>query len=85
MQLADHSVPVRDKPRLTDQCNRILEILRNGRATNKELAAVAMKYTSRISDLRKNGHDVRMVERREGGITVYELFPRQTGDQRLLF
>ncbi len=63
-----------EKPRLSRQCETMLCRLRCGRATNQELAVIALKYTSRISDLRKAGHDVRCVSRdHKAGITVYQL------------
>lgn len=41
---------------------------------NVELSQIALKYTSRISDLRKAGHDVVCVSRhRESGLTYYAL------------
>jgi len=53
--------------------------LQQGRASNRELAAIALKYTGRISDLRKpsaGGHKIVVVERnRETGLTWYELQP----------
>jgi hypothetical protein len=48
-----------DVPRLSNQCRQILERLRIGPASNIELAQIALKYTSRISDLRAAGYEVR--------------------------
>jgi hypothetical protein len=60
--------------RLSRQCQTILDLLRSGRVTNTELAKVSLKYTSRLSDLRAAGHDVRVVTQdRRTGVTVYEL------------
>ncbi len=71
----DDSLAETEKPRLSRQCQEILDRLRCGRLTNLELSAIALKYTGRISDLRKSGHDVRCVERNHStGRTVYALF-----------
>lgn len=58
--------------RLSNQCQRILERLQKGPATNVELAAISLKYTSRISDLRKLGHVIEC-KRLGGGLTRYTL------------
>lgn len=70
----DKSVMDEERPRLGNQCRLILDRLRCGRASNIELAAIALKYTSRVSDLRKAGYDVRCVARDHAtGLTFYEL------------
>lgn len=72
---ADPHVSPAEAPRLSGQCSLILGMLRRGRCTNVELAAVALKYTSRCSDLREAGFDVRVVERNHStGVCVYALF-----------
>jgi hypothetical protein len=65
-----------EKARLTGQLVAIVERLRRGRASNKELShKYACKYTGRISDLRKSGYDVRCVKRDvASGLTWYALF-----------
>lgn len=64
-----------ERRRLSDQCSLILGRLQHGRASNKELSGISLKYTSRISDLRKAMHDVRVVFRdRATGLTQYALF-----------
>ena len=64
--------------RLGGQCAKILERLRHGRTSNSDLALISLKYTSRISDLRKAGHDVRcVVQNRATGLTFYELYERK--------
>lgn len=69
-----HLVPA-EKPRLSRQNQAILERLRRGPATNDELAKLARKYTSRVSDLRAAGYDVRLIDHdRVTGITRYQLF-----------
>jgi hypothetical protein len=53
-----HAGPAESK-RLSSQCQRILALLcEQGMATNSELAAISLKYTSRISDLRQAGYPV---------------------------
>lgn len=64
--------PADDGPRLNQQCREILARLRRGQATNRELAGYALKYTSRISDLREAGFDIRN-ERLRRGLTLYTL------------
>lgn len=60
--------------RLGRQCRTILAMLQVGPCAARELATVALKYTSRISDLRRAGYDVRVTERdRRTGWTLYEL------------
>lgn len=72
----DPSVSPAARPRLTRQCQAILDRLACGPATNKELAAFALKYTSRISDLRKAGHDVRVwSHEHRTGLVVYGIGP----------
>lgn len=68
-----------ERARLHSQADRILARLKTGPASNRELAAISLKYTSRISDLRKLGHDVVVAGRDEhSGATVYELRPTAT-------
>ena len=67
-----HVVVPDDLRRLSGQNLAILERLQRGPATNRELAALSLKYTSRISDLRAAGYDVQ-AERHEGGLTIYRL------------
>jgi hypothetical protein len=57
--------------RLSKQCEQILERLRCGPAPSSELAAIAQKYTGRISDLRKRGY--RIDARHDGGEWWYVL------------
>jgi hypothetical protein len=71
-QPTDPNVNKEDAPRLAGQNLAILERLRQGPATNKELAEMSLKYTSRLSDLRANGFTVKC-ERKTGGLTVYTL------------
>lgn len=54
----DPNVRAADVKRLTGQNAAVLARLREGPATNAELAAIALKYTSRVSDLRKAGFTV---------------------------
>jgi hypothetical protein len=76
-QLDIFSIPVsppEEARRLSGQCAAILARLHQGPATNRELAGLSLKYTSRLSDLRAAGYDVRVVERDyASGRTVYRL------------
>lgn len=64
--------------RLAAQCQAILTLLQergNQGARNSELARIALKYTSRISDLRDQGYDVRcLCENATKGIYRYVYF-----------
>ncbi len=65
-----------DARRTANQTSQIIELLRNRDATNDELSAISRKYTSRVSDARKRGYDIRVVKRDyDSGLTVYRLFP----------
>jgi uncharacterized protein (UPF0128 family) len=48
--------------KLAGQNLAILNRLQQGPATARELAELSLKYTSRVSDLRRAGHDVRCRE-----------------------
>lgn len=68
-----------EKFRLSRQCQAILTRLEVGRASNRELSGIALKYTSRISDLRDHGWNVQMVEEdRASGLNWYALVPVST-------
>lgn len=62
-----------------DQAMKILGLLKERRsagATNVELAEIALKYTSRISELRQAPHHYRITcERENGRVTRYRLNP----------
>ena len=63
-----------EKPRLTRQCIGVLERLRCGPATNKELVQIATRFGARLLDLRRAGYDIQITARnRETGLTVYAL------------
>ena len=75
----DTHVVKEERPRLTGQNLAILERLQRGPATNRELAAISLKYTSRVSDLRAAGYNVVVVDRdRATGRTMYELITQET-------
>lgn len=60
--------------RLSRQCQKILAELRRGPMSNRDLAHIALKYTSRISDLRQAGFQIECVEHDHlTGLTLYEL------------
>jgi hypothetical protein len=73
--------------RLENQCRKILALLKergNQGATNAELSRIALKYTSRISDLRDLGHDIRCQKEGDRGLYRYHYFGRvQKGQSRL--
>lgn len=74
IQFADTQLPEAEKPRLSSQCRQILERLQQGVASNVDLSNIALKYTSRISDLRKSGFRIEVKERNhETGVVTYEL------------
>lgn len=75
MDFCDHRLPDEAKPRLSRQCRLILDRLRQGRVSNDELSRMARKYTSRLSDARKAGFDIRVVSQNHTtGLAFYALF-----------
>jgi hypothetical protein len=68
----DPNADPRDVPRLTGQNAAILARLRRGPATSGELAALSLKYTGRISDLRAAGYTID-AKRLAGGGSRYTL------------
>jgi hypothetical protein len=71
----DPKVTAAEAPRLGRQCRAIVDRLRRGRATNAELAGMALKFTGRISDCRAAGYDIRVVSRDyTTGVVWYALF-----------
>ena len=77
------STPTNRPTRLSDQCERILNLLQD-RGTNgvrtAELAAIALKYTGRISEIRGAGHDIYIGERCPDGNNLYILREREGGN-----
>jgi hypothetical protein len=73
--LCDPSVDINpEKKRLVGQCAAIMERLKRGPATNRELAAISLKYTSRVSDLRNSGFKIEVSRRDHAtGLTEYTL------------
>ena len=74
--------------RLENQCKKILDLLKargNQGVLNAELAKIALKYTSRISDLRDLGHDIRCQQEGNGGLYRYHYFGRIKKGQSRLF
>lgn len=72
---ADPHVSPAEAPRLSGQCKVILDMLRRGRVSNYQMSKVSIKHTSRVSDLRAAGHDIRVVERNAvTGVNWYALF-----------
>ena len=70
----DPSVHPTEAPRLSRQCREILDRLRKGKASNKELATIALNYRARVSDIRAVGYEIVCVSHdRKSGLAVYEL------------
>jgi hypothetical protein len=70
----DPTVKPVEAKRLSKQCQAILDRLKQGAATNVGLAEIALKYTSRISDLRAAGYDIQVIDRcHETGSVLYAL------------
>lgn len=73
-------VALRESQRLTSQAGRILALLTSGPASNRMLAMISLKYTSRVSDLRRAGHNIVVTHRDyDTGDTTYELVPPAAG------
>jgi hypothetical protein len=68
----DPNADPRDVPRLTGQNAAILARLQRGPATSGELAALSLKYSGRVSDLRAAGYTI-PAERLAGGEWRYTL------------
>ncbi len=64
--------------RLTGQAAAILARLQRGPATARELSALSLKYTSRVSDLRAAGYDVKCSDDEVTGLSTYVLVPAET-------
>lgn len=69
---SDRHVAQADAPRLSGQNLIILEMLRIGPVTNGQLAEVSLKYTSRLSDLRKHGYQIKAMNQ-GNGVWMYSL------------
>lgn len=60
--------------RLSAQCAALLARLQQGPATNVDLSAIAMRYSARIFDLRRQGYAIEITSRdAETGVVTYEL------------
>ena len=72
------AAPIEDRPRLRGQNARILELLEQGPRTNKQLAEISLKYTSRISDIRRAiaPRQIVCTKTEIQGVTRYEIKPR---------
>ena len=69
----DPHVASQDERRLTGQNHMILLRLRQGPASNVELADLSLKYTSRISDLRAAGYRITCLRGAINGLNTYLL------------
>jgi hypothetical protein len=64
-----------ERKRFKGQCGKILAMLEAGTTSNNVLACVSLKYTSRLSDLRQAGYDIRVDSRDYStGLTTYRLW-----------
>ena len=64
--------------RVVNQRQKILALLRQGNVTNFELADICIRYSARIHELRKEGHEIETVARLPGedknsALVVYRL------------
>ena len=66
--------PAAERKRLSRQCEAILERLKRGTASNSELAAMALNFRARISEIRQAGYSIEVVERNhDTGLNFYAL------------
>lgn len=73
----DKELPGEAKPRTESHMRKILTRLEQGPVSNRELAAISLKYTGRISDLRMNGYVIECFDHnRETGEAWYR-FPEK--------
>jgi hypothetical protein len=57
---------------------QILKALSTGPKTNRELNEIAFRYSARIHELRKAGHNIQIIsEYRDTGLVVYALMPSE--------
>lgn len=63
-----------EKPRLTKQCIKTLEMLRGGAVTNMQFVyAGILRYSARIHDLRHAGYEIETDQDRGTGLTTFTL------------
>jgi hypothetical protein len=67
--------------RLETQTERILTLLKLGPRTNTQLSEIALKYTSRISDLRAQGYSIACDKIGNTGLTVYTYMGKNANAQ----
>lgn len=77
VEIRPHFAAHHDVPRLARQNTAILNRLREGPATNRQLAEIALNYRARISELRDylrpRGWDIPEPTRGVGGLNWYRL------------
>lgn len=60
--------------RTNAQLDQIVDLLRKRRATNRELSEISLKYTGRVSDLRKRGFVIQNEDLdKRTGLSFYRL------------
>lgn len=73
LPVSDPSAPAAERPRLTRQAREVLARLQAGPATRRQLGEIALNVTARVSDLRRCGYAVDVIERHDDGLTIYAL------------
>lgn len=73
LDLTAWQAPREDRKRLAGQNLAIYERLKLGPATNAELAAISLKYTSRVDDVRKAGIAIDAKRVGTSGTWIYSL------------
>ena len=69
-----HVAPREKKIRLSRQCKEILDRLRQGPATQRELMMIASQYNARIFALRGEGYNIPSPEQNhKTGISIYHI------------
>lgn len=78
--ITDPHVAAVDRPRLSHQCLLVLERLRRGVATNRELAGICLRTGARLYDLRKAGYSITTSQMKDGsGVVFYRLTSEPQG------
>lgn len=63
-----------EKARFKGHCGKILQLLKKGKATNRDLAGISLRYSARIHELRQAGHNIALVSKdNKTGLSTYEL------------
>ena len=68
----DPNIEIAGRPRLAGQNKQILERLKRGPATNRELNEIVFRYSARIFELREVGYNITTTQVK-AGLWRYEL------------